>query len=82
MITVDKIIVLGGNPPVKLLTASGPTVALIRSSGSGLLIGNNTVSLINGFRLSSEITRLELKNADEVWAVATSSAIVSLLIQS
>lgn len=82
MITVDRVVVLGGAPAVKLLTASGPTVALIRSSGSGVLVGNSTVTILNGFRLSSEITRLELKSGDEVWAVATSSAIVSLLIQS
>lgn len=82
MITVQRFLITADTPKVKLLTANGLTDVLIRSTGTAVYVGDTNVSIVNGFRLGAEITSIHLKNNDELWAIATSTAIVSLLIQS
>jgi hypothetical protein len=69
--------------PVLLRHAAGAEVLIIRSNSSSVYVGaNNTVSPLSGFRLSSDPIEIPLKNNDEVWAMASSTSVVSILVST
>jgi hypothetical protein len=75
-----RILIIGGAPPVKVYTAVGNDIIFIK--GEGIIITKDaTTPIISGYRLDSEGTRVTLANGNQIWARASSSGFVSILVQ-
>lgn len=73
--------IVGGAARVKVFTASSPGWLTIASNASEIFIGNNTLTLQNGFKIGQGTITLKLDGGDEIWAMSTTGTILYLIGQ-
>jgi hypothetical protein len=81
MISQTRVTVPSGPTPTLLWTANGRTTLKLKTPNQ-VIIGNSSVTDTNGFTLNSQvILSLELSRNDELYAVASSPAVVEILVE-
>lgn len=80
-ITTMQFHIVGGAARVKVFTAASPGWLSIASNASQVFLGNNGVTLANGFKIGQETITLKLDGGDEIWAISTTDTILYLMGQ-
>jgi hypothetical protein len=82
MIESARVLLLGNNIPQMIYKSVGASTVLFNASGSGIVIGGPGLSAANGFIPTSGSEPFNFSNNEELWAMASSTTLVSMLIKT
>jgi len=82
MIESARVLLPGGGIPQLIYKSAGASTVLFNASGSGIILGGPGLNALNGFIPAGGSAPFTFANNEELWGMASSTTLVTLLIKT